>query len=65
MSKESVAMWRQALAKAVEDPAFKKQMESLGSVIKMMGPEESEAFIKGQYESFRAIVDKLGIRIKG
>jgi len=65
MPKEAVAMWRDALGKAVQDKAFVTKMESLGSVIKMMGPEESEAFIKGQYESFRAIVDKLGIRIKG
>jgi hypothetical protein len=30
-----------------------------------MSPEEANAFIQTQYETFRALVDKLGMRIEG
>jgi hypothetical protein len=30
-----------------------------------MSPEEANDFIETQYETFRALVDKLGMRIEG
>ncbi len=40
-------------------------MEKRGSVIELMAPEESREFIQTQYETFRTLVDELGMRIEG
>lgn len=55
-------VWMQA---ATDDPKFRDTMETRGSVIDLMSPQEADAFIQGQYDSFRALVDKLGMRIEG
>ena len=65
LDEEVTAAWREWLATATEDPGFKERMESMGSVIRLMGPDESKAFIDGQYETFRTLVDHLGMRIEG
>ncbi|WP_420393870.1 Bug family tripartite tricarboxylate transporter substrate binding protein [Acuticoccus sp.] len=57
--------WGEWLATATEDPEFKSAMEEQGSIIRLMDPQESEAFITEQYEKFRSIVDELGMRIEG
>ncbi|MFU1476188.1 hypothetical protein ACM25N_00115 [Roseovarius sp. C7] len=53
------------MAKAVADETFVKSMEKRGSVIRLMSPEETGEFIEGQYNTFRALVDKLGMRVEG
>jgi hypothetical protein len=40
-------------------------MQARGSVIELMDPEAANAFIEGQYNVFRALVDELGMRIEG
>lgn len=65
LPEDITAAWRGWLATATEDAAFREKMEATGSVIRLMSPEESEAFIKDQYENFRALVDELGMRIEG
>lgn len=57
--------WEGWLAEAITDEKFKKTMEAAGSVIDLMNPEDSKAFIQGQYEVFRKLVDQLGMRIEG
>ena len=59
------AEWGKWIATATADETFKSAMEKRGSVIRLMNPEESNAFIQGQYEVFRKLVDDMGIRIKG
>lgn len=56
--------WRGWLAEATADQTFVDAMNKRGSVIELMDPEASNAFIQGQYETFRALVDKLGMRIE-
>lgn len=56
--------WRGYLADVTADPAFVEAMESRGSVIRLMDPEESATFIQGQYEVFRQLVDDLNMRIE-
>lgn len=56
--------WRTWLAAATADQEFLDAMTARGSVIELMDPEASNAFILGQYETFRALVDKLGMRIE-
>ncbi|NCQ25144.1 MAG: tripartite tricarboxylate transporter substrate binding protein [Rhodobacteraceae bacterium CG17_big_fil_post_rev_8_21_14_2_50_63_15] len=62
---EVAAKWGAWMAEAANDPGFVDQMNALGSVIHVMSPEEANTFIQKQYETFRALVDKLGMRIEG
>ncbi len=59
------AKWGTWMAEATQDAGFREKMASFGSVIVQMNPEEANAFIRGQYETFRALVDELGMRIEG
>jgi len=59
------AKWGDWTATAVQDAKFVESMEARGSVIRLMGPAEANEFIQGQYTVFRALVDKLGMRIEG
>ncbi len=53
------------MATAVQDEKFLAVMEKAGSVINLMDPAEAKAFIDGQYNTFRKLVDELGMRIEG
>ena len=57
--------WGEWMAVATEDETFRTTMEARGSVIELMSPEDANAFIDAQYNTFRALVDKLGMRIEG
>lgn len=59
------AKWGEWMATATKDVKFVEAMEARGSVIRLMGPVEANEFIQGQYNVFRALVDKLGMRIEG
>jgi len=52
------------LADVTANETFVSQMEARGSQIRLMDPAESQEFIQGQYEVFRALVDELGMRIE-
>ena len=57
--------WGEWMRAAAGDETFVSRMEELGSIIDVMSPEEANAFIQEQYETFRALVDELGMRIEG
>ena len=59
------AKWGAWMAEAAANETFVEQMTARGSVIEVMSPEEANDFIETQYETFRALVDKLGMRIEG
>lgn len=59
------AKWGDWMAAATADAGFREKMEARGSVIELMDPATANAFIVDQYEKFRALVDKLGMRIEG
>lgn len=61
---EVAAAWRDYLAAVTADESFVSAMEARGSVIRLMDPAESQTFIQGQYETFRKLVDDLGMRIE-
>ena len=65
LPEEVTAKWREWLKEATDNQKFRDQMEARGSVIRLMGPEESNEFIRDQYEVFRQLVDDLGMRIEG
>jgi tripartite-type tricarboxylate transporter receptor subunit TctC len=65
ISDEVATKWREWLEKAIKDQRFVDQMTKAGSIIRLMSPEESQTFIQTQYETFRKLVDQLGMRIEG
>ncbi|MGB3555029.1 MAG: tripartite tricarboxylate transporter substrate binding protein [Jannaschia sp.] len=62
---EVAAKWGEWMNAAAGDEEFVSQMEARGSIIDVMTPEDANAFIQSQYETFRALVDELGMRIEG
>lgn len=59
------AKWGAWMAEAAGNDKFVEQMTARGSIIDVMSPEDANAFIVRQYNTFRALVDKLGMRIEG
>ncbi|MFA8388154.1 MAG: Bug family tripartite tricarboxylate transporter substrate binding protein [Pelagibaca sp.] len=59
------AKWGNWITEAAQDAKFAETMQSMGSVIDVMNPEEAIEFINGQYTVFKALVDELGMRIEG
>ena len=59
------AKWGEWMNAAAADENFVSQMEARGSIIEVMTPEESRDFINTQYEAFKAVVDRLGMKIEG
>ncbi|QJF53207.1 Bug family tripartite tricarboxylate transporter substrate binding protein [Roseobacter ponti] len=57
--------WGEWMATATADEEFLDKMTSRGSVIELMDPVRANEFIQGQYETFRKLVDDLGMRIEG
>lgn len=62
---EVAEKWGAWMAEATQDAKFNESMAARGSVIRLMDPVEANEFIQGQYDVFRALVDKLGMRIEG
>ncbi len=57
--------WGTWMAEATGDATFRETMEARGSVIELMDPVAANEFIQAQYETFKALVDELGMRIEG
>ncbi|WP_298837088.1 tripartite tricarboxylate transporter substrate binding protein [uncultured Roseobacter sp.] len=57
--------WGAWMATATADPEFLEKMTARGSVIELMDPVKANEFIEGQYNTFRKLVDDLGMRIEG
>jgi tripartite-type tricarboxylate transporter receptor subunit TctC len=53
------------MAEATQDADFLEKMTARGSVIELMDPVAANEFIRAQYTKFRALVDRLGMRIEG
>lgn len=62
---EIAEKWSGWMVEATKDEKFVNTMSQMGSIIDVMDPEESNAFITNQYETFRALVDELGMRVEG
>ncbi|MCP5083349.1 MAG: tripartite tricarboxylate transporter substrate binding protein [Alphaproteobacteria bacterium] len=64
MNKAAADKWIATLAELKTDKAFNKLIKGLGSIPDIRNPEDTKAFVKGQYETFRDVVVKLGIEVK-
>jgi tripartite-type tricarboxylate transporter receptor subunit TctC len=54
-----VDKWVSVLSKLKEDAAFNKLIKNLGSIPDIRSPEETKAFVKSQYETFKKVTAKL------
>jgi tripartite-type tricarboxylate transporter receptor subunit TctC len=59
-----VAKWTEVLGKLKGDKAWNKLTKGLGSIPSIMPPAETKAFVKKQYETFKAVAEKVGLSIK-
>jgi tripartite-type tricarboxylate transporter receptor subunit TctC len=55
--------WVGWMEKATTNSDFVQRMETLGSEVVNIGPDESLTFVNTQYSAFRKLVDKFGMRI--
>ncbi|GAB4235791.1 MAG: tripartite tricarboxylate transporter substrate binding protein [Methyloligellaceae bacterium] len=56
--------WVSVLQSLKKDKVFNKLIKGLGSIPDIRSPAETKKFVKAQYETFRAVVKKLGIEVK-
>ena len=64
MDKAAADKWVDTLTKLKKDKAFNKLIKGLGSIPDIRSPDDTKAFVKAQYETFRSVVQKLGIEVK-
>ena len=64
LSDEVISTWTEALQKVSEDEKWVEQTKSLGSVPKILSPEDTLAFVENQYSTFRDLVERLDLRIE-
>lgn len=62
---EVAAKWGEWMQAAAGDEEFVSRMEAVGSIIDVMSPEDANDFIRTQYNTFKELVDRLGMRIEG
>ncbi|SDE07562.1 Bug family tripartite tricarboxylate transporter substrate binding protein [Limimaricola pyoseonensis] len=62
---EVVEKWGGWMETATSDAEFRDALTANGSIIELMSPAEAQEFIQTQYETFRGLVDKLGMRVEG
>lgn len=64
LSDEAAEVWGGWLEKATQNEEFLAYMNKIGSQVDLMSPEESVEFVNAQYETFRELVDNLGMRVE-
>ena len=64
MNREAADKWVEVLGKIKNDQAWIKLTKGLGSIPHVLGPSETKAFVKKQYEAFRTLTEKLGMTIR-
>lgn len=61
---EVVSKWVEVLAQISADKAWLKLTKGLGSVPHVLPPDETKAFVEGQYLAFKTLTEKLGMTIQ-
>ena len=64
MNGEAADKWVEVLGKIKSDQAWIKLTKGLGSIPHVLGPADTKAFVKKQYEAFRNLTEKLGMTIR-
>ena len=64
LPQEVVDTWASALQEVKEDKSWNRLTQRLGSVPRILSPEETVDFVNKQYETFRELVERLDMRIE-
>ncbi len=64
MDKAAADKWIATLESLKKDKVFNMLIKGLGSIPDIRNPSDTKAFVKAQYETFRGVVQKLGIEVK-
>lgn len=64
MPKPVVDKWVATLQSLKKDKTFNKLIKGLGSIPDIRSPDETKAFVQAQYETFKDVATKLGVRMK-
>lgn len=59
LPKPVIDKWVSVLASLKDDKAFNKLIKNLGSIPDVRSPEETKAFVKNQYDTFKKVVSKI------
>jgi len=63
LPKEVVDKWVSTLTALKTDKAWIKMTQGLGSIPSIMSPDETKAFVKTQYETFKGVAEKVGLSV--
>ena len=64
MDKELVAKWGEVLQKVAKDPQWISATEKIGSVPRILSPEQTADFAKEQFETYDRLAKSLGLELK-
>jgi len=64
MNGELVAKWGEVLQRVAKDPQWISSTEKIGSVPRILTPEQTAEFAKEQYETYDRLAKSLGIELK-
>ena len=64
MDKELVAKWGEVLQKVAKDPQWISATEKIGSVPRILPPEQTAEFAKEQFETYDRLAKSLGLELK-
>jgi tripartite-type tricarboxylate transporter receptor subunit TctC len=64
MDREAVARWSEALQKIAKDPTWVASTERIGSMPRVLGPEETAKFAQEQFETYERLGKAIGLELK-
>lgn len=64
MDEAAVNAWVDALAQVKEDKEWNESVERLGSVPRILSPEDTREFVRQQYTTIRDLVERLDLEIQ-
>jgi tripartite-type tricarboxylate transporter receptor subunit TctC len=64
MDKELVAKWGEVLQKVARDPQWISSTEKIGSVPRILSPEQTAEFAREQFETYDRLAKSLGLELK-
>jgi len=64
MSRELVAQWGEVLQKVARDPQWIASTEKIGSVPRILTPEQTAEFARLQFETYDRLAKSLGLELK-
>ena len=63
-SRELVVQWAEVLQKVSRDPQWIASTEKIGSVPRVLAPEQTAEFAKVQFETYDRLARSLGLELK-